>query len=127
MDTRFSAKTTRAARSLAILLAAAAILATNVTSAAPKFGNSLDWVPADAAFYSASLRLKEQIDIVAQSRAWAKLTQLPSVQMAMGFAQIALHQPGGPGDQIQKVLADPENRELLDLVADGFSHEIVVF
>jgi hypothetical protein len=70
-------------------------------AAAPKYGNSLDLVPADAAFYSASLRLREQFDIITKSNAWAKLKNLPSVQMAWQLAQFGLNQPGGPGDHLR--------------------------
>ena len=34
-----------------------------------KYGNALDWAPADAAFYSSSLRNKEQLDNIAHSKA----------------------------------------------------------
>ncbi len=95
--------------------------------AAPKYGNSLDLIPADAAFYSASLRLREQFDIVAKSNAWAKLTNLPSVQMAWSLGQLALNQPGGPGDQIAEFFADPENKELRDLAIDAVSSEIFMY
>lgn len=95
--------------------------------AAPKYGNSLDWAPADAVFYSASLRLREQVEIVGHSKAWAKLTSLPSVQLAWQFAQLGLHQPGGPGDQLHQFLAQPENRELLDVVVDALSNEMFCY
>jgi hypothetical protein len=96
-------------------------------SAAPKYGNSLDLVPADAAFYSASLRLREQFDIVAKSNAWAKLKNLPSVQMAWQLAQFGLNQPGGPGDQITEFFTDPDNKELRDLLIDAVSSEVFVY
>lgn len=98
-----------------------------LAQAAPKYGNSLDWAPADAAFYSASLRLREQIEIIARSNAWAKLTNLPAVQMGLQFAKLALHQPGGPLEQLHDFFSVPENRELHDLVLDGLSSEIVCY
>ncbi len=99
----------------------------SAVQAAPKYGNSLDWAPADATFYSASLRLGEQIEIIGNSNAWAKIVSLPSVQMAWQFVQMGYHRPGGPGDQIQQFLAEPENQQLWDLVVDGLSHEMVVY
>jgi len=94
---------------------------------AAKYGNSLDWVPADSVFYSASLRLHEQLDIVAKSKAWERLKNLPVVQMGYGFFQMSFYAPGGPGDQVRDFLAQPENKELIDLVCDSVSSEIVMF
>ena len=94
---------------------------------AAKYGNSLDWVPADSVFYSASLRLHEQLDIAAKSKAWEKLKNLPVVQMGYGFFQMSFYAPGGPGDQVRDFLAQPENKELIDLVCDSVSSEIVMF
>jgi hypothetical protein len=114
---------------LVLLLSAAAAVALKPAQvfAAPKYGNSLDWAPADAVFYSSSLRLREQIEIAANSKAWAKLTSLPAVQMAWQFAMFGLHRPGGPGDQAHQFLAQPENKELLDLVKDAFSNEFLCY
>ena len=95
--------------------------------AAPKYGNSLDWVPADVAFYSSSLRLREQIEIIGNSNAWEKLISLPSVQMAWQFVQMGMNRPGGPGDLLQQFLADPENQQLWDLAIDAVSNEIVFY
>ena len=96
-------------------------------SAAPKYDNALDWVPATAEFYSSSLRLREQFDIIVNSNAWQKLTNLPAVQMGWGFIQMGLNQPDGPWEEIQQFFAEPENQQLLDLVVDAVSHEIVVY
>ena len=96
-------------------------------AAATKYGNSLDLIPADAAFFSTSLRLREQVDIIAKSNAWSKLVNMPSVQMAWSLAQLTLNQPGGPGDQIAEFFADPDNKELRDMAIDAVSHEIFVY
>ena len=55
-------------------------------------------VPSDAAFYSATLRNKEQLDIVLKSKAWAKLWALPLVQTAWKKATEQLDQPLGTLD-----------------------------
>ncbi len=114
-------------RGCVIGAACAFLLLGPAAQAAPKYGNALDWVPADAAFYSASLRLGEQIEIIANSNAWAKLVSLPSVQMAWQFVQMGINRPGGPGDQIQQFFAEPENQQLWNLIADGLSHEMVMY
>src|SRR4051812_37019791 len=54
---------------------------------AAKTGTSLDLVPADAAFYTASLRNREQLDAVLKSKAYAALRELPAVKEALGKVQ----------------------------------------
>ncbi len=85
---------------------------------------ALKEIPADAAFYSASLRLKEQIDIVAKSKAWKKLTGLPFIQLGLLAAK---SKAGGPFDMYEKFVEDPENQKLVDLVGDAFSREVYVY
>src|SRR4051794_21568632 len=41
---------------------------------------SLSFIPANAAFYSTNLRIKEQIDIVAKSNAWARVKSMPALK-----------------------------------------------
>src|SRR5262249_29178885 len=43
-----------------------------------------------------------------------------------GFLQMSFYAPGGPGDQVRDFLAQSENQELIDLVCDGLSSEIVI-
>ena len=87
---------------------------------------SLKLVPADAAFYSSSLRMKEQLDIVLQSKAWAKLSSLPFVQQGLGLAQMQM-QANPQASMVHQMLAQPENQQLLALLADMFSKEIFVY
>jgi len=54
---------------------------------------SLRFMPADAAFYATLLRNKEQFDAVANSRAIAKLMEIPAVQMGIQGLQM-LFAPG---------------------------------
>jgi hypothetical protein len=90
-----------------------------VSAAEPlKESTSLKFVPAEVAFYSASFRMKEQYDAFVQSKAFAKLKALPSVQMGMMLIE-------------QQLLANPEfgkpeNQELLKLLGEMFSQEVFV-
>jgi hypothetical protein len=90
----------------------------------PKFGNALDWVPADAAMFSSTLRLKEQVEIAANSKAWAKFKEIPVVQQGWMTAQMYW---GLAGAEINSTLQKPENEQLIDLVLDLLSHEIVYY
>src|SRR5690349_11412867 len=84
---------------------------------------SLSLAPADAAFYSATLRGKEQYDLVMQSNAWKKLKNMPAVQMGMMFLQFQLSDPQSPVAQAKEMLDAPENQELVALLADMASEE----
>jgi len=95
--------------------------ATSAADEAPKFGNALDWVPADAAMFSSSLRLKEQVEIVANSKAWAKLKEIPVVQQSWMMAQMYWAMGAS---EINSTLQKPENQQLVDLVLDLLSNEV---
>lgn len=92
-----------------------------------KYGNSLDWVPESASFYSALLRNKEQIDNIANSKAWAKFTDLSTVRQSWQTMQVLMALPGGPISTIQQALQQPENQQLLDMVGDLLSNEVFYY
>jgi hypothetical protein len=106
------------------LLCLALLVSGNRLQAAPKQGNSLDWVPADASFYTAGFRIGEQLDLLLKSNAWKTFSNMGSVQLAWGQAKGFLAQPGGPIDEYQKLMLDPENQELETLVKELFATEV---
>jgi hypothetical protein len=114
---------------LGLLLAAASIAAgfrpAEVRAAAPVA--SLDVVPADAAFYSAMLRNREQFDAIANSRALAKVKALPMVQMGLSMYQMQAANPDSPAGWLQAALDNPESRKSLEFLADIFSDEVFVY
>ena len=59
---------------------------------------SLRFVPANVSFYATSLRLKEQWQIFADSKAYQRLSELPLVQMAV--------------DKVRSQWESPEDDEL---------------
>ena len=59
---------------------------------------SLKLVPKSAAFYSSSMRLGEQIEIAAGSRAWARLKAMPSVKEAFDLYEQQADDPDSPAD-----------------------------
>jgi hypothetical protein len=103
----------------------AGLLATPARAGAEKPANSLGMIPADAGFYSAMLRNKEQIDIIAKSKAWAEIWNMPAVQM--GWKMLQDQYESGNLTPVKAFFSQPENRELLDLLADAGSHEIFIF
>ncbi len=92
-----------------------------------KVAPSLQWIPEDAATYSVMLRNREQIDIVLKSKAWAKFKELPFVQALWGKVKEQLDQSDGPAAEARKFFEEPENRQLLDLLADMASDEIFFY
>src|SRR6266542_845339 len=58
--------------------------------------NSLSLVPADAAYYQALLRNKEQLDAILKSKAFNRLVKLPIVQMGLKRLADLWEQEEGP-------------------------------
>src|SRR5262249_38539973 len=88
----------------------------------------LKLIPADAAFYSTMIRTGEQIDIVAKSKAWAKLMAMPGIKQLRQMAETHLKQPDNP--QVAAVLQlyrQPENQQLIALLKDMISQEIFCY
>ena len=115
------------AASLSMLLGAALLAGRQPVRAAEPYGNSLDWVPADVSFYSASLRLKEQVDILAASNAWQRLKEIPAIAMGWQMAEMQINNPQGPAAMFWQLMELPENKQLVELLGDMVSHEIVFY
>ena len=116
------------------VLAFLAILA--VLSAWPAAGmaaekleqTSIRLIPEDAAFYGAMLRNREQIKIIAESNAWAKLKNLPAVQMGLGAIQEQLASGDNPqAAQLKAMLENPQVKEFLGLLGDMFSNDVFFY
>jgi hypothetical protein len=88
--------------------------------------SSLKLVPADASFYSVSLRMKEQLDIVLKSNAWAKLKSLPAVQQGLQFVHAQM-QSNPQAGMAMGMLEQPENKQLLKLLGDMISSEVFIY
>jgi hypothetical protein len=90
--------------------------------------SSLKFIPEDVAFYSTSLKLRQQYDAFVNSKAFAKLMQIPTIQMGMGMAQGMWMNPPNEQARIAKeALEKPENKELVAMLSDAVSHEFFVF
>ncbi len=110
------------------MLAACALLAAPARAAdidAPKI--SLKLIPADAAFYSSMLRNKQQVELVANSRAWAKIWSMPSVEQGWKYLESEYTRPGGKLAVLRQLLDDEDNQELLKLLTDMTSDEIFTY
>ena len=89
--------------------------------------SSLKLVPADAAFYTSSLRLGEQLDAFLASNAYAKLKALPAAKFAAEHLREASGKADNPFGQMMTLLQDPANQELLDLLIDLPRQEMFLY
>lgn len=92
-----------------------------------KIDSALKEVPADAVFFQSWLRNREQVEAVANSRAWGKLNSLPMVKSLWESMEAQLGQPGSPLAEFRKWYEQPENRELVELLLDLGSHEVFAY
>ncbi len=123
-----SARSSRRAAALLAALVGWTFLAGPAPAADPAAPDtSLKLVPADAAFYSSMLRNKEQLDLVANSRAWAKLWAMPSVQQAWKVVQDQYNTPTGSLSTFRQLMQTEENQELVALIGDAFSDEVFCY
>jgi len=92
-----------------------------------KTNTSLSLIPADAAFYAASLRNREQVEIFLKSNAYKTLRSLPLVKMAFEKAKMELSKPGGPLEMYKKFVSDESNKELAEVLLDAVSDDMFVY
>ena len=92
-----------------------------------KLDTSLKLIPGDAAFYSSMLRNRQQVEVILNSRAWAKLMKMPALQMGLKLLEAQTEDPMSPAAQVRAVLEDPQQRKAIDLVADMFSHDVFMY
>jgi hypothetical protein len=115
--------------SIFVMLTALATAAARPAAAADldKLDTSLKLIPADAAFYSSMLRNREQVEAIKNSKAWAKIMEMPVVQFGLLMYNAQAQSPGSGPAQLQAVLENPEMRKVIDLLAEMASDEIFVY
>lgn len=84
-------------------------------------------VPEDAAFVSATLRAREQVDRLVASNAFAALRKLPFVVRAVDAIEEQQLQPGSPLSIAATFMELPENQQALELVKDMVSTDTFVY
>jgi len=87
---------------------------------------SLKEVPADAAYYVAILRGKEQYDAIAKSKAVAQLMKLPAFKQAVESFHDGLNQNGG-AEQFNKWYEQEENKKLVEFFGDLVANEVFFY
>jgi hypothetical protein len=90
--------------------------------------HSLRTVPANAAFYWANLRLKEQLDLFLDSNAYRRLMEIPILQIGKG--QLEFHWRQSPQPIIarfREFFNSAEGQETLALIKEMHSEEIFFY
>lgn len=84
-------------------------------------------VPADAAFLSATLRLREQVEKVLASNAFASVKRLPAVERALDALEEQKIQPGSPLSMAATFLELPENKQAVAVLTDMVSSDVFLY
>ncbi len=90
-------------------------------------GSGVATVPADAAFFSSTLRVKEQFDILMASNAWAKLRKLPAIARGLDSWEEQKDMPGSPVSMAMTFLELPENAQAIELLSDMGANDTFVY
>jgi hypothetical protein len=90
--------------------------------------HSLKKVPADASFYSANLRLKEQWHSFLESKAYAKLMQIPLVQVGKMQVTYQWQQSEEPHiARFREYIQSPTGQDAVAILKEMFSDESFIY
>jgi hypothetical protein len=117
----------RSVWTLAVVMLAAGGLTAPARAEDKKPDSSLGLIPADAAYYGAMLRNREQFDAVAKSKAWTRITKLPAYQMAAALLKQQYSGDDGKLAPLRQWMEQEDNRDLLTLLGDAVSDEIFCY
>ncbi len=76
---------------------------------------------------SSALHNREKIEAVMHSNAWAKIMQMPVVQMTIAAYKSQLDTPDSRASQIDAAMKNPEVQKILGLLADMGSDEVFLY
>ncbi len=90
--------------------------------------HSLRKVPADASFYSASMRIKEQWHAFLASKTYAKLLEIPLVQVAKMQITFQLEQSEEPHvAKFREYIESPTGQDAVAILKEMFSDECFMY
>jgi len=90
-------------------------------------GSGVAFAPRDVAFFSATLRLRDQWDRIAASNAYAHVMRLPAVRRLVESLDDQRSMPGSPLSMADTFLSLPENQEAIALLADMVANDTFVY
>jgi hypothetical protein len=112
---------------VALMLCLTVCVGTPAARAADVGDSGVAIVPQDAAFVSATLRLREQYDLIVKSNAFAAIKNLPAVQRAIEAFEEQKLQPGSPLSMLATFMELPENQQAAELLEDMVSSDTFVY
>ena len=113
---------------IALLVAAMLWLPTARSADLVDHAHSLKYVPRDAAVYSASLRLREQIEMVADSNWWQRVQQVPILQLGLMQAEQAWFAPPTRElEQVKEWIESEEGQEIVATLGEMVSDEVFLY
>ncbi|NBX30742.1 hypothetical protein EBR04_09945, partial [bacterium] len=90
-------------------------------------GSGVTVAPADAAFFSATLRGRQQFDALVASNAYKSIRALPGLKRALDSFEEQRTMPGSPLAMAETFMQLPENEQALDLLRDMASTDTFVY
>lgn len=90
-------------------------------------GGGISMVPQDAAFASATLRLREQYDLLVNSNAFKAVREIPAVQRAIESYEEQKMQPGSPLSTLATFMELPENQQAVEVLEDMVANDTFVY
>jgi hypothetical protein len=120
-------RNTKARAPLAALAAVLALVAPVRAEGVDSVSAAHKVLPADTAFFATMLRNREQVELIAKSKAWAELMNLPAVKFARKTLEEKLANPDPQTAMVLEQLKQPENKELIELLGDAVSDEIFIY
>jgi hypothetical protein len=94
---------------------------------APLAASGVAIAPRDAAFFSATLRLREQWQRIESSNAYASIMKLPAVRRALDSLEEQRTMPGSPLSMVETFMSLPENIQARELLADMIATDTFVY
>jgi hypothetical protein len=88
---------------------------------------SVQWLPEDAAFYCAMLRNREQVEIIAESKAWAKIKAMPVIQEGWTKYEEEADKEGSNAARVKAAQKNPQVVAALETLADMLGEEIFLY
>jgi hypothetical protein len=114
-------------RLTSFFIALAAVILASPIRAEDATAGGISMVPQDAAFLSATLRLREQYDLLVTSNAFKAIREIPAVQRAIESYEEQKTQPGSPLSTLATFMELPENQQAIEVLEDMVSSDTFVY
>ncbi len=88
---------------------------------------SLKFVPDDAEMYASLIGFHRYMEAIEGSRAWARLVEMPLVQMGLEAYREQAADPDDPLGQFDRFLSSPQGQELLALLREMVADEVFLY